>query len=796
MKKFTVLAIQFFLSLSLYAQYSIKGTVVDDKQKPAVLATVLLLLPIDSTLLQSTLTDKAGNYQFTGLSAGPYLITVQMVGHQKSYSRISVENGATEVETIQLHTASIMLSDIVVSSSKPFLEQKADKLVVNIETSATASGSNALEILKKVPGVLVRNDKVSLAGKTNVIICIDGKSSSYTDINQVLKDISAATISKIELITNPGAKYDASGGSVINIILKKNARQGTNGSISLSGGAGLYDKEQEGFDRNFYRYSPAINFNFRKGKINLFGNYSYNHRNWFEFNEFDRIVQPARYFQTNLSYYKVNSHNYRAGIDYYADKKNTVGFLLKGFNRDGGNQLKNTTVQSVASTGQDLGDFQTLNTIKLSRNNYSVNMTWKHLFDTAGKELIIDMDYSKFALNNNSNIINNATSVNKTTANQLVNNPLQFGVLKVDYTNPLKEQAVLESGIKITYASIDNFLTFQYNGILDKDRSTEFLYTENINAAYVNYSRKFSNWQLAGGLRTEQTVAKGKSYNNQVLNRNYWQLFPSVLLTRNITTRIAAVAQYSRRVDRPSYQQQNSFILFLDSLTFTKGNPALKPQLTDAFKFSFTYDNHPLFSVSYNKTVDVIFNDAPKQEGTKTFTTPENLGQFKNIAFELNFPIEFGKKVSGHGGNQVIFNHYTANYMGSAYTGKRWNWLAYWQIAYKPVATWNMEVSGYYITKFLTEFFTIKNQGALNVAIQKSILDSRGKFTLNFSDVLFSERSRGNILYQDINVKFRQWEDSRNVRLSFTYSFGNQQLHVVRNRKTASDEENSRVKTK
>jgi hypothetical protein len=280
------------------------------------------------------------------------------------------------------------------------------------------------------------------------------------------------------------------------------------------------------------------------------------------------------------------------------------------------------------------------------------------------------------------------------------------------------------------------------------------------------------------------------------LNRNYWQFFPSAFITRNINTHFAAVAQYSRRVDRPSYQQQNPFLLVLDSLTFTKGNPLLKPQLTDAYKLSLTYDNQPFFAVSYNQTANVIFNDAPKQEGNITFTTPENLASFKSVAFELNFPINIGKKISGFGGNQAVLNHYKADYLGSKYDKKAWNWIAYWQVEYKPAPTWSMEVSGYYTTRFLNEFFTIGKQGSLGVGIQKSFWEKKGKLTLNFNDVLFSEKTSGNVLYQNINVKFRQWEESRNARLSFTWSFGNQSLKAERSRKTAAEDEKNRVKLK
>lgn len=784
-----------FSTITVAAQKSIKGTVVDEKQKPTKSVSVLLMTK-DSLLISAAVSDEFGLYHFSQVFPGHYLVSVSMIGYQTNYTSVYINEKDVEIGVFQLSPEVISLSEVTIQSRKPFLEQKANKLVVNIENSATAAGSTALEVLKKVPGIIVRNDKVSLAGRNNLMILIDGRTSQYTDVNQVLKDISAATISKIEVITNPGAKYDAAGGSIINIILKRNAKVGTNGTLTIAGGVGLYDNKKEGFDRNFYRFSPSINLNHRKGKINVFGSYSFSDRNWFEFNEFDRLIGPDRYFQTNLFYYQMKSHNYRAGVDFYANKKNTFGFLLSGFNRDGSSEMINKTEHSLAANGQTINNFQTLNNIQLKRSNYSANINWKHQFDSTGKELNVDLDYSTFKLNNNSNIINNAESINKSFSNQKVNNPVQFSVFKMDYIHPFKTNVTVETGIKSSYATIDNFLKFTQNEILNTERSTEFFYTENINAGYINFSQKFNKWQLTGGIRAEQTIAKGKSKSIEVLNRNYWQLFPSLFITKNINSHFASVIQYSKRIDRPSYQQQNPFILFLDSLTYTKGNPTLKPQITDAYKFTITYDNQPFFSVSYNKTRDVIFDNAPKQQGNQTFTTPENLAQFENIALELNFPVQIGKKISGFGGNQAIYNHYKANYMGGKYNGKQWNWLAYWQIGYKPVKTWNIEVSGYYITKFLSEFFTIKNQGALNLAIQKSILDNKGKFTLNFNDVLFSEKTRGAILYQDINVRFRQWEDTRNVRLSFTWSFGNQKLNAVRNRNTASDNENKRVRIK
>ncbi len=306
----------------------------------------------------------------------------------------------------------------------------------------------------------------------------------------------------------------------------------------------------------------------------------------------------------------------------------------------------------------------------------------------------------------------------------------------------------------------------------------------------------FNKWDIQGGLRTEQTIAKGKSYGEQVLDRNYWQLFPSVFVTRKITKDISTILQYSRRVNRPSFQQQNPFIQYLDSLTYTRGNPLLKPETADQYKIALAYKSQPFFSVSYNRKHDVIVEDAPNQVGNLTYTTPENFAAYDNIAIELDFPINLGKKISGYAGNQAVYNHYKAEYLGATFDRSKWNWLAYWQVAYKPTTTWSFEVSGFYTSQLLNEFIIINDMGSVNLGIQKSLWDKKGRINLNFSDILFGQKTRGSLVYQDINVQFRQWGETRNVRLVFNYSFGNQKLKAARTRATASDEESQRVKTK
>lgn len=787
----------FFMLYSVIAlsQYSISGKLSDEK-KQVRNASVELLRSSDSVLIKSTLSDIEGNFIINNVMNGNYVLSVSMVGYKRAYTPVQVSDGDVQVNEIKLLIDAGTLQGVTVTATKPFLEQRADKLVVNVENSATAAGSTALEVLQKVPGIIVTNEKVTLVGKSSINIMIDGRPSQYMDITQVLRDMPSSNIEKIEVIHNPGAKYDASGGAIINIILKRSANLGMNGNASLTTGMGLYNYTNDTFlDRKYYRVSPAINLNYRKDKWNLYGGYNFLHRNAFEQNVFDREVQNNRFIQTNYIPSYVNSHNFRLGVDYFINKKNTVGILLRGFDRHGDITSNNITEHLRLSDAQLVSTFTTLTANTFKRRNFSTNVNLKHSFDTAGRELNIDFDYSIFQLDNYGDITITQATGAKSINRQVVDNPVKFGVFKMDYSHPLNKNSKWEGGLKSTMANIDNYLTFIRNGSHDPNASSDFLYKENINAAYFSYILKSDDWDFTAGLRAEQTIAKGNTRNVKTLDRNYVQYFPSAFLKRSITKDLAAVAQYSKRVNRPSYQQQNPFSVFMDSLTYTRGNPLIKPEITNASKVSLTYQGQPFFGVSYNITNDVIFQNAPRQQGNLAYATPENLGRFTNVSIELNFPIKFGNKISGFGGNQAIYNHYKANYLGGIYDQSKWNWIAYGQVAFKPTETFTIEMSGFYSTRFLNEFIMIDPLGNLNFAIQKSFWERKGRLSLNINDIFYSNKTKADIKYQDIFVKFNQRNETRNLRLVFTYSFGNQKLNAVRTRTTASDTETNRVKT-
>jgi hypothetical protein len=445
------------LSHSIHAQSTISGKIVDEKQKALKGITVLILLEKDSSLQKSAITSEDGSFNININSDKNYLLQLTGVGFQQQYLKIGIQK---QLGTIIMKPQINEIAGVTVVAKKPFLEQKADKLVVNVENSATAAGATALEILQKVPGVIVSNEKISLAGRNNVGILIDGKSTQYTDVNQVLASMGAANIEKIEVMANPGARYDAQGGSLINIILKKNANLGTNGTIGMAVSQGIYEKGKYGVDRNYYRVIPSLSINHRKGKWNIYGSGNFFHRNFFDYSEFDRVINPYTFSQTNYSPANRNTINYRAGLDFYADKKNTFGFLFRGFDFKGTAETINNTTQKDASTGAILSTFRTDINNDIRRNNRAANLNWKHIFDTSEHFLNIDADYSQFDLTNRGDITNTLSNGSSYVNNQDINNPVKFTVLKADYGKPLGKGKILEAGSKFSFATIDNYLVF------------------------------------------------------------------------------------------------------------------------------------------------------------------------------------------------------------------------------------------------------------------------------------------------------------------------------------------------
>jgi outer membrane receptor protein involved in Fe transport len=277
------------------------------------------------------------------------------------------------------------------------------------------------------------------------------------------------------------------------------------------------------------------------------------------------------------------------------------------------------------------------------------------------------------------------------------------------------------------------------------------------------------------------------------VSRDYWQLFPSVSLDKPLTKVLGANLSYSRRIDRPSYQDLNPSIVYIDPYSQQRGNPFLQPQLTNSYQAGLTYQKQPVLLLAYTRTTNAI-SQATAQQDSVLYRTSANLGRLDNYSATLNFPISLGKRVSGYGGTIVYYNQYHSEYLGGQYDNGKLSATFYLQTKVALPQGVGLEVSGFFQTAGVNGLLNYRPFGALNLGLQKAFWHDQAQLRLAVSDALFTSKQRGTVHYQDLNVQFFNQTESQQVRLSFSYKFGNQALRAARKRTTGLDEERGRVK--
>lgn len=790
----------------------ISGKIIDGgDQKIIDAATISLLKTKDSSLVKLSLTDKEGHFSFENVKAGNYLVMASSIGHRKVYSTpVTITEGSNiALSTLQLVTQATTLQAVAVDTKKPFIERQIDKTVLNVDALISNAGSTAMEVLEKAPGVSVDKDgNISLKGKQGVIIMMDGKPAylSGQQLSNLLKSMPSSAVEQIEIMTNPSAKYDASGNSgIINLKTRKNKMLGFNGSNSTSYSQGVYA-----------RFSNNINLNYRKGKINLFGNYNYAKRLGFEDLSIERNFRNSTtkeietiFDQTAFNKNKGESHNVKAGLDFYADKKTTIGVVLSGYINPGKNTGENTTQLKNKDGGIDSILYATNYSKNLS-TNFGTNFNFRHVFDSTKKEITADLDYRTYDQSTNQFFTNNYLNSdfskrrNSSELNGDLPSKIKIYSAKIDYTMPLKKGAKFEAGAKSSYVNTDNDARYNNNTgngwITDYGKTNQFLYKENINAAYLNYNKQFKKLGVQTGLRVENTIAKGHQLGNaqrpdSAFTRNYTDFFPTVYLSYQANKKNNFNLNFGRRIDRPSYQDLNPFYYFLDEYTYKVGNTLLKPQFTNSLEFSHTYKGFLTTTLNYSKTTDV-FADVLDQINSerKTFVSQKNIATRQNLglAVSANFPI--GKIWS----TNIYVNGFNNKYKGALNTGildvNATMFMTNINNQFKFKKGWSAELSGFYRSKGIEGQIIANPMWQITSGVQKQVIKNKGTLKFSVSDIFNSQVFSGAVKYQDIDVKIRGAGDRRRASLTFTYRFGKPIQNQPRKKSGGLDEE-SRVKS-
>jgi hypothetical protein len=785
----------------------ISGIAKDDNGAPLNGTTISLHRATDSAVVKLAVSKENGSYIFSGIKEGNYKVSASNVGYKTAFSAaFTVSTSDVIVPELKLSKTAAALSNVTVTSKKPMVEVKADKTILNVEGTINATGSNALELLRKSPGVsLDKDENISLAGKNGVQIYIDGRVTplSGTDLAIYLKTLQSSQIESIELITNPSAKYDAAGNAgIINIRLKKNKALGTNGSINAGWNIGTYGK-----------YNGGASLNYRNKKINIFSNYSFSYGPNQNSLTINRTVLDSLFDQHGTIRMVANAHNFKVGADYFIDKKNTLGVIVNGTFADP--KITNYSETPISNTTTNTVDRILIadNSNILQRHNTNVNLNYSYN-DPKGTSLIVNADHGFYKMGSDQFQPNyyydpsGQMLLSSTIYHMLSPAEININSIKADYEMNFKK-GKLGFGAKTAFVKTDNnFLRYNVIGSdeeLDKDRSNHFVYKENINAGYVNYNRQYKKFMFQAGLRLENTVSEGVSNGSKFngteyapstssFERTYTDLFPSAAITFNKNPMKQWSLTYSRRIDRPAYQDLNPFEFKLDEYTFQKGNINLRPQYTNSFGITHTYKYKLNINLNYSHVTDMFTQLIDTAEKSKAFISKKNLATQDIASLTASYPFSY-KSYSLFTNISTNYSKYHADFgEGRKVDLDAFGFNFFAQNSLKFAKTWTAELSGFYNAPTIYQgSFKGRSLYSVDAGVQKQVMKGKATIKASVSDLFHTLKFRATSDFAGQSTMFTSRWESRQFKLNFNFRFGNNGVKPARQRSGGADDELKRV---
>ncbi|WP_347052835.1 TonB-dependent receptor domain-containing protein [Flavobacterium olei] len=638
--KFFLLAL---LGVFATAQAQNSGTIsgkITEKSNKAPISYATVSLKENGKVISGVNTDDNGDFSFKNIALKSYTIEIQYIGFRKYIGSVLLsENKKAATVNVSLEEEATQLKGVNIVAERSTIEQKIDRKVVNVGKDLTTAGASASDIMNNIPSVNVDQDgKLSLRGNDNVRVLIDGRPSNI-DPAQLLKQIPSTSIKKIELITNPSAKYNPEGMSgIINIILHKNANTGFNGSYS----GGIT------FGKNA-KYNQSLDLNYKTGKVNFFGNVGQNFGTYFNdglIKRYDQdITQTLDVMNDNDSYL------YKIGMDYLIDDHNTLS-IYTNQNKSTGKGFVNTNIDY----NNDDPDF--LNVYQKSRywgpeKTGTYNLAYKHIFKKEGHTLDFEGNYSDSKEDQNANFDTQSTapdnSSNSVVYNDLIKADRKLSTFNIDYVNPLNEKTTLEAGAEARITRTGNDYTT--GNPLASMPSSNYTYDTDIYSAYVTFGQKFKKFSYQVGARFESyKVQANLNFGETKFDDDYITLYPSAYLTYNLNEKNTLQFSYSRRVDRPSLEQTKPIREFSTPLLTSLGNPELRPQFTNSVEVNYTKTLEKgsftagVFVRSINDQISrILYPDDTDPSGNRQILTFTNYDHNTSYGFEASFNYKITK---------------------------------------------------------------------------------------------------------------------------------------------------------
>ncbi len=751
--------------------------VVDDKKEPIQNASAALYLLPDTVLIIKK--TAAGEIFFNVKPQTSYVVKVTTAGMQQALQTIFI-NKADTTATVQMNYKVNSLGNVTVVAKKPLIKQEDDKTIVDAEVLANSS-TNAYEILEKTPGAIVDQDgNVYLSSTTPATVLINGREMklSSADLASLLKSLPAGSVSKIEIIRTPSAKYDASSsGGMVNIVLKKGVKLGTNGSVNAAYFQGVYGTKTAGF-----------NLNKGSGKINSYLGYQFTDKNSFEKLNSDRFIRKDSALLAQRSYttYPTVNNYMNGGIDIQFTPKFNAGYDLSMSNSNGKSYAVNgidiSKDPSAALIGKNVSDINNKNKTTYIGNNFSA----KYKIDTLGSEWTAELDYNYYRNRNNQLYKNyNYLPAKPTVSGDGANsNDKNIFVFQTDLTLKFPKSLTVEAGFKTTMSKSENSSgyfkdTGNNTRFVDVFQTNTFKYNEKIIAAYLQVSKTFYGFTIKPGLRLETTDINGKQVipKDTSLFLKRTDVFPYLFIKHKLFKLfgfpLIGNGIYRRSIRRPYYEVLNPYPKYIDQYLFDVGNPNLKPQFTTNYEINVTFDNIPVLAFGINDTKDIFSNVTYQDNNTRiAYRTYDNLGKNKEIYAKVIGGIPPGGKYFFYIGAQYNYNRYTGFYEGLPLNYNRGSWTFFMFQEFKVTKTLTFNMQGFMRTKGLQNLYELNTFGGLYISANKSILKKKANIILSVNDLLHTNHVSFSLQQGTVSALGERINDTHRLGLTFRYNFG------------------------
>jgi len=786
---------------------SIAGKLVDEKNAPVSYATVTLLKS-DSTVVNGDLSKDDGSFKIAPTGIGDFRLRIESIGILTKYISVQITSDAPnkKIGSIKLGETENMLGAVSVVGEKPVVELKVDKKVFNVEKNTTSAGGSAADVLQNVPSVSVDADgNVSLRGKGDVTILIDGKPTTLlgSDVASALQSLPASSIESVEVITNPSAKYDAQGSTgIINIVTKKDGRLGINGIATL--GAGTLDK-----------YNGNIGLNARKGKWNVFLNSSIRLNTTYK----NSVTTDILYKDTALS-----SHTFEGVPHYFNGYFNTIGV---SFDPDKNNSItltenvnkmdysfKDYAQYTIYNTSNEAGIPATYEKLYTSQSGEPVSsstaLDYKHKFKKKDEELTIDGTVVLTKVTHTQYYFANMDTFN--AAGSIVTRPFspitenapgdgnnRFVNVWADYTDPLfTKSGKLGLGFKSQVYSFVSSNTpvidsFGQKPETDFSLLSNYNYTQQIHAAYINWNDQIGKFSYQAGLRLEDAIYNGSGAvpNDTVFQNSFLNLFPSAFISYQLGNQQRIYLNFSRRVNRPSFRQLLPSVDLSNPSVLNTGNSALIPEFINNLEFSYNKTDdrgdNVILSTYFSYTQNVI----------ETLTEPvSNAQQAKYgvpatdlYSFPVNIASGSAYGLEGIGHVQILpiwdatinLNFFENRFtVGNVDTNERkyltdnngFTYFGKLNTSVKLPKNFSLQINGNYESPKVIAEGTLRRTYWVDMALRKNFWKNKATLILNCSDIFKTHVFVTDYNLATYNETVYRLKETRIGTITFTYRFG------------------------